>query len=186
MKSLFGAVSLAALLLAAPAWAQNPQAENSHRLSTQDQTFVKETLAANLAQVKLGRLAEQKAAKPEVNELGRWMSTDDGFANKRLMTLTKEAGGTEHAMLTEKDQDLQKQLKSASGSQFDDQYLKAVVQAEQKGIRQFKAEALSGQDPKIKAYAANLTPVLQQHLAEAQELGGASSTGSGSSVPPRG
>lgn len=180
MKSLFGAASLAALLMAAPAWAQNGQG-----LSTQDKTFVKETLAANLAQVKLGDLVEQKASKPAVKELGRWVSTDDGFANKRLMTLAKQAGDDQQPKLTEKDKDLQKQLKSASGSQFDTQYLKQLIQAEKTGIQQFMAEAQSGQDAKIKTYAGNLTPVLQQHLAEAQELSGVAPAASGTSMPPQ-
>lgn len=179
MKSLLGAAAAATLLAVAPAWAQSSQS-----LSTQDRTFVKETESANLAQVKLGQMAEQKASKPAVQELGQWIATDDTLANKRLEAIAQKAGDHQQPTLTEKDKSLQKQLQGASGSQFDAQYLKAVDQAEKKGIAQFKSEAQSGKNAKLKTYAKNLTPVLEQHLGEAEELGSSASAASGSSAPP--
>src|ERR1700745_4530969 len=82
MKGLLAAVSVGALLTAAPAWAQS--------LSQQDKTFVHEAGAGNLAEAELGKLAEQKAATPAVKEFGRWMATDHSFANKWLAAILRE------------------------------------------------------------------------------------------------
>jgi len=48
MKGLLAAVSIGALLTAAPAWAQS--------LSQQDKTFIHEAVAGNLAEAELGKL----------------------------------------------------------------------------------------------------------------------------------
>src|ERR1700745_3622331 len=86
MKGLLAAVSVGALLTAAPAWAQS--------LSQQDKTFVHEASAGNLAEPELGKLAEQKAAAPAVKEFGRWMATDHGFARKWLGAIPREEAET--------------------------------------------------------------------------------------------
>jgi predicted outer membrane protein len=56
MKGLSAAASVIALLTAAPAWAQT--ATPPQNLSSQDQTFLKKAAAGNLAEVRLGQLAE--------------------------------------------------------------------------------------------------------------------------------
>ena len=39
-------------------------------------------------------------------------------------------------------------------------------------LKAFQDEAQNGQDPEIKAFAANAVPTLQQHLTEAQKASG--------------
>ena len=48
-----------------------------------------------------------------------------------------------------------------------------MVQDHEKTIPLFEREAKEGHNPMIKSFAESLTPVLQQHLAEAKELASA-------------
>jgi putative membrane protein len=187
MRGLPAAVSVAALLAAAPAWAQT--------LSQQDKTFIQEASAGNLAEAELGQLAEEKATTPAIKEFGRWMAADHSFANKHLGAVLREERQTFQPTLTAEQKQMKQKLEGLNGTQFDQQYVEHMVQDHEKTIPVFGREAKEGHNPAIKAYAQNLTPVLEQHLTEAKELaagGGVAARGaatgaerSGSSAPQR-
>jgi putative membrane protein len=195
MKGLLAAVSVFALLAATPAWAQNT-GTGAQTLSQQDKTFIQQAGAGSLAEAELGQLAEQKAATPAVKEFGRWMYTDHGLtANKWLEAILREEHESFQPTLTAEQKQLKQKLEGFSGSQFDQQYIQHMVQDHEKTIPLFEREAKEGHNPMIKTFADSLTPVLQQHLAEAKELAGAGgmaaregTTGAeraGTSTPPR-
>jgi putative membrane protein len=204
MKSLFAAVSAIALLAGAPAWAQNPahsqrlerhrarnnpaspqNAENIRALNDQDRTFAKQAGGGNLAEVKLGQLAMEKAANPAIKEFGRWMMTDHGFANVRLTAITKRIGMTNfQPKLNAQDRHMQQKLRGLSGEQFDRQYTQMMVRDHKETIPKFRKEEQDGQNRLLRAYAHNLLPVLRQHLAEAEQLAGTSGVAAGTSAPP--
>jgi putative membrane protein len=172
MKGLLAAVSISALLAAAPAWAQNAPT-GAQSLSPQDKTFIHEAGAGNLAEAELGQLAEQRAATPAVREFGRWMHTDHELIGlKWLAAILKEEHEQFQPTLTAEQKQLKQKLEGLSGNQFDQQYIEAMVQTHEKTVPVFEKEAKEGHNPAIKAYAEDLTPVIEQHLAEAKELAG--------------
>jgi putative membrane protein len=199
MKTLISAVSVCALLIAAPAWAQNSGAAASNgteTLSQQDRTFVEKAGAGSLAEADLGKLAEQKGASAAVREFGRWMYTDHGLvANNWLKAILADQKEGFQPTLTAQDKGLRQKLEGLSGTRFDQEYIQAQVTAHEKTIPVFQQEASDGHNPMIRNFAENLTPVLQQHLAEAKVLAGGAGVaarertsageGSGSSTPPR-
>lgn len=194
MKGLPAAVSVGALLAAAPAWAQNTATEN-RALTQQDRTFIHEAGAGNLAEAELGQLAEQKATTPAIKEFGRWMATDHGLANKWLAAILRDERESFQPTLTAEQTQLKQKLEGLSGTQFDQQYVQHMLQDHEKTVPVFEKQAKEGHNPAIKAYAQDLTPVLEQHLAEVRELAGTSgvaaregATGAertGSSTPQR-
>lgn len=187
MKALLAAASVCALLVAAPAWAQNAGAQGTTEtqntngqamatgagLSQQDQTFVKEAGAGNLAEADAGRLAMEKGGTPAIREFGRWMYTDHGIvANNWLKAIMAAEHQPFQPTLTAEQQQMQQRLERLSGRQFDREYTQAQVAVHEKTIPIFQTEARDGQNPMIKDYAQNLVPVLQQHLDEAKILAG--------------
>lgn len=171
MKPLLAAASACALLIAAPAWAQSTST-GTQTLSQQDKTFVHEVGTGSLAEVELGQLAEQKAANPAVREFGRWMATDHGLANKRLAAILREEHENAQPSLTAEQKQEKQRLEALNGTQFDRQYIDHMVQDHEKTIPLFQKQAKEGHNPAIKSFAENLTPALEQHLAEAKELAG--------------
>jgi putative membrane protein len=172
MKALLATASACALLIAAPAWAQNAPT-GAQTLSQQDKTFIQEAGAGNLAEAELGQLAEQKAATPAVKEFGRWMYTDHGLtANPWLAAILRQEHETFQPTLTAEQKQLKQKLEGLSGAQFDQQYIEHMLQDHEKTIPVFEKEAREGHNPALKGYAEGLTPVFQQHLAEVKELAG--------------
>jgi putative membrane protein len=45
-----------------------------------------------------------------------------------------------------------------------------MVKDHTEGVEKFKKEASEGQDPDLKAYAAKLTPILEEHLRMARTI----------------
>jgi putative membrane protein len=151
------------LLVAVPAFAQQ-------NLNEQDKSFIKATLDANLAQQKLGDLAQHQAQSPTVKAFGQWISADDQFANKRLEKLAGEIGDHQQPELTVKSQAAEKDLQNVKGSQFDQKYMKAEKQAIEKSVALFTSEEKSLQNDKLKDFAQGITPILEAHLNLAKAL----------------
>ncbi len=194
MKQLLAAASVCALMIAAPAWAQTSGTRTTTgnatttttqsaagggsttgavTLSQQDQTFVKEAEAGNLAEADAGKLAMEKGGTPAIREFGRWMYTDhDLVANNWLKAILAAQNQPFQPTLTAEQQQMQQTFERLSGRQFDREYTHAQVTVHEKTIPKFETEARDGQNPMIKDYARNLIPVLQQHLAEAKILAG--------------
>jgi putative membrane protein len=189
MKGLFAAASAIALLAGVPAWAQNPASPQNpaslQALNSQDRMFLKQAGDGNLAEMKLGQLAMQKATSPAIKEFGRWMMTDHGFANVRLAAIGKRIGVANfQPKLTMQDQQMQQKLQGLSGEQFDRQYTQMMVRDHKETIPKFRKEEQDGQNPLLKTYAHNLLPVLDQHLAEAEQLAGSNGVAAGTTAPP--
>jgi putative membrane protein len=172
MKGMLAVASVSALLVSAPAWAQNAST-GAQNLSQQDKTFIQEAGAGNLAEAELGQLAEQRADRPAIKEFGRWMHTDHELIGlKWLVAILKEEHEPFQPALTAEQKQLKQKLEGLSGSQFDQQYVEAMVQTHEKAVPVFEKEAKEGHNPAIKAYAKDMTSVIEQHLAEAKELAG--------------
>jgi putative membrane protein len=174
MKHLLAAASVLALLVAAPAFAQNAANPGAGQpLSQQDKIFVQKAGDGNFAEADLGRLAMQKGGTPAVREFGRWMYTDhDLVANNWLKAIIAAQNQTLQPTLTAQNRTLRQRLEGLSGAQFDREYMQSMVAVHEKTVPVFQKEASDGQNPMIKNYAASLTPVLEQHLAEAKLLAG--------------
>lgn len=189
MKHLLAAASVGALLIAAPAWAQNaanPATGAAQGLSQQDKTFVQKAGDGGLAETDLGRLAMEKGGTPAIREFGRWMYTDHGIvAANWLKAILAAQNETAQPKLTAEDQRLRQKLEGLSGAQFDREYIQAQVTAHEKTIPIFETEARDGQNPMLKNFAAELTPVLQQHLAEAKQLAGETGMAARHGLSPR-
>lgn len=169
MRFLLASVSLV-VLLASPVLAQSASTQAKARLSQQDRSFVNEAASGGLAEVAAGKIAEEKARNDAVKDFARQMVADHGKANDQLMTIAGQenvkvptAPDKRHAAAAER-------LKKLSGSEFDRSYMKEQIQDHEKTVQLFQKEAKSGQNVKLKAFAADTLPVIQHHLQVAQGI----------------
>lgn len=171
MRCLLASLSLVALLTA-PVLAQMVSPPAKGQLSQQDRSFVNEAAAGGLAEVAAGKIAEQKAQKDAVKDFGRQMVTDHGKANDQLMTIASEENVKAPKSPDKRHAQAADRLKKLSGADFDRTYMKEQVQDHEKAVQLFQKEAKSGQDAKLKAFAADTLPTLQHHLEMAQGIAG--------------
>ena len=168
MKAILAAATLAAAFTASPCWAQSAGSGN---LTAADRQFLTKAGHGNAAEVAMGEMASSKATQPAVQEFGRWMQTDHTMANHQLAAAAASMRAT--APPTQPDQQQQSMAQSMqqlSGAQFDQQYVQHMVSDHQQDVQDYQKEASSTHNRLLKAYAVGTLPVIQAHLAEAQQL----------------
>ena len=164
------------VLLVAPAFAQSgnpgfmtpgtgPQQPNSA-----DRAFVHAAAQGGMAEVELGRLAEQKGQSQTVEEFAGRMIEDHGKANEQLTGLAKEHGVAVPDTLDQQHKATLAQLDEIDGAAFDRAYIRGQVADHQKAAQLLEYEIGSGQAVELKNFAAEILPTVLQHLEMAQDI----------------
>jgi putative membrane protein len=122
-----------------------------------------------MAEVELGKLAQQKAASDQVKQFGKKMADDHQKANEQLKTLASKKGMTLPADMTSSDRREYDKLQKKSGADFDREYMKEMVSDHKKDVKDFESAAKKADDADIKSFASTTLPTLQQHLDLAQQ-----------------
>ncbi|BAZ48018.1 outer membrane protein [Nostoc sp. NIES-4103] len=148
----------------------SPTTPGQNNLSSSDRQFINEAAQGGLAEVQLGQLASQRAGNNAVKEFGQRMVTDHTQVNNQLKQLATQKGVTLPTTLDSKNQQLKQRLSRLSGANFDREYMNQMVQDHQKDVSAFQTEAQQGQDPDVKAFAAQALPTLQEHLQQARSI----------------
>jgi len=141
----------------------------SGTLSSDDADFIRKAAKGGLAEVELGRLAQQKGASDVVKQFGRRMEQDHSKANQELQQLAASKGVTLTQSLDDKDAAERDRLSKLSGREFDIAYMRDMVKDHMEDVSEFQREANSGQDLDVKAFASKMLPILQDHLRMAQQ-----------------
>jgi len=133
-------------------------------LSSPDIAFALKAAQGGLSEVQLGKLAAEKAASPDVKAFGQHMVDDHTRANEQLKSVAQEEAMTLPADVNYKQQAMYDQLSKLSGAEFDKAYVKGMVSDHRDDVTDFKKESKDGQDERLKSFASQTLPVLQQHL----------------------
>ena len=140
------------------------------RVATRDDAFVQRVAADVLADVALGRLAAQRATRPEVKEFARTLADEQSRAYEDLKAL---AAQKKFALPSEPRPEQKAQigqLEATTGAAFDEAYLAATAASRAGALALFDEAAGAWGDPDVKTWAARLLPTLKQRLARAREL----------------
>jgi putative membrane protein len=135
-----------------------------------DRVFVHAAVIGGMAEVELGKLAEQRSQNDAVKEFARRMVDDHSKANDRLIGLAKEDGIAVPKEVDEEHKAMRQRLTTAKGAEFDLAYLQEQVIEHQKTVQLLEYEIGSGQDTDLKSFAAEILPIVLQHLRAAQAL----------------
>jgi putative membrane protein len=138
--------------------------------SAEDRTFILEAAAGGLAEVELGRLASQNAARSEVKEFGQMMVTDHTKANDQLKKIAQAKSVDAPHALKPEHKAMKDQLSKLSGEAFDRAYIQHMVKDHQEDVAHFRKESTEASDPDVKQFASATLPTLQKHLKRAQEI----------------
>src|SRR3984957_3906009 len=106
-----------------------------------DSKFYRDAAEGGMAEVAMGKLAQQKAQSPSVKDYGAQMVNDRAAANEKLKALAQSKNITLPAN-------------------------PSVAEMEAKS----KLEALSGQDPDARAFASATLPTMEAHLKKIQAI----------------
>lgn len=137
---------------------------NGRTVSGPDAKFAVTAANGGMAEVELGRLAQQKAVSQQVKDFGKMMVDDHSKANAELKTiadhhyvqLPDSVGGDAKQLITE--------LSAKSGANFDKAYVEAMVKDHEEDVKEFTdaQKILTYED--LNAFDKKTLPVLQKHL----------------------
>lgn len=171
-----------ALLLVAgtPAFAQpapagqtgigNPGGENPLPTNDADRTFVTALAKGGMAEVDAGRLAGSKSDNADVKSFAQRMVADHEQANAQLASVAHQLKLAMPADVDPDQKAMQTALQNAGGDDFNRTYMQGQVTAHQQTTHLLEYEVGSGQNATLKKLAADLLPVVRDHLAMAQAI----------------
>jgi len=143
---------------------------NVARPSIADTHFAKEAAQGEIAEVKLGKLAQDKGSNDSVKNFGKRMVDDHSKAGDRLKDVASQENIALPTDNSAKDQATYDRLSKLSGSAFDRAYAKDMVKDHEADVAAFQKEANGGKIDSLKSFASETLPTLQDHLKEANEM----------------
>ena len=145
------------------------QSAGSAQLSPADRKFVQEAAIGGMLEVELGKLAVEKAASGPVRQFGQRMVDDHSQGNEQLKAIAQTKGIALPDSLDAKHRKEVERLQKLPAAQFDQAYMKLMLEDHQQDIREFRKEATQGTDSNVKSFATSTLPKLHDHLAMARE-----------------
>jgi putative membrane protein len=124
-------------------------------------------LQSDSFEIQSSQLARQRSRNPAVRSFAQRMIRDHSMTSQALGVPPGSAVALDARHAT-----MLNQLASASGRAFDALYVQMQVMAHQEAVGMFAAFAQGGTDPAMRAFAQQVLPSLQMHLAMAQRLAG--------------
>jgi putative membrane protein len=149
-----------------------------------DKMFLTHAAQGSEAEVELGKLAQDKAADAKVKEFGARMQADHSKSGAEVRGIIAKKGITVPGGLGP-HMALKNRLDKLQGANFDQAYMKAMVEAHSKNLREFETAAKST-DADVRAFATKTLPTLREHLRLAQEVAKGASSTMPSSAPAAG
>lgn len=135
-----------------------------------DAKFAVDAANGGMAEVAVGKLAQQKATNARVKDFANMMVADHSKANDELMALAKSKNITLPDSVSNDKKQAMMDLSQKSGADFDKAYVDMMVDGHQKTIALFEDESKNGKDADIKAFVDKTLPTIRMHLSHIQSI----------------
>jgi putative membrane protein len=162
------------------------QADQAHGATADARHFAETAAYAGNAEVKLGQLARERAQSPQVKEFAQMMVRDHSRAGSELKQAVSRHDLATPSGLDAEHQRLFDRLGKLSGSEFDREYMKAMVDGHMKvkSLLQSRTKAEPGStaratgtsgtatqlDMAVNQWASKSLPTVEQHLQKAMQI----------------
>lgn len=174
MKTI--ALTAAALMFAGSAFAQSAAEKTGINSvvgaapSTED--FVLQAASSDMFEIESSRLAVERASDEATKNFAQQMLDDHQKTSNELKQLV-ESGKVNAQIPTamiDAHQSMLNDLKEAEADEFNEEYLSAQEDAHEQAVDLFQRYGSEGENPDLKAWAANTVPALQHHLQMVEQM----------------
>jgi putative membrane protein len=138
-----------------------------------DMSFYRKAAEGGIAEVELGKLAQDKSPTQSVKDYGAMMVKDHSAANDKLKAIAVSKNIKLPSSPSVAQMATKTKLEVLKGTSFDKSYIKDMVKDHQGDIKEFENEASTGQDADAKAYASATLPTLKTHLKKIEAIAAA-------------
>jgi putative membrane protein len=139
-------------------------------LDDHDKQFLTKAAEGSMEEVALATTVSQKATMPEVKSFADRMVSDHTKASDELKSLAAKKGVTLPNEMEKSQQNEADKLAKLTGKKVDKEYASYAVKDHEKDVKEFQKAAKDAKDPDIKAWAAKMVPILEDHLKTAKQL----------------
>jgi putative membrane protein len=128
--------------------------------------------SSDMFEIQSGQLALQMSQNPGVRNFANMIIADHTRSTQMVMAAAQSVGLTPPPpMMLPAQQAMLDQLRSAgSGPAFDQAFQQIQIQAHQQALMLHQNYAAQGDVPALRAVAAQIVPIVQMHLQQAQAL----------------
>jgi putative membrane protein len=134
-------------------------------LSEKDQNFVKGVIGANMGEIKMAQLAQQKASNKEVKDLAQMLEKDHSAVLSELKSYASQHNVEAPAEEPQDAKDKYNDFTKKSGKEFDKDWCDLMEKKHKESIEKFEAignDADSEAD--LRTFANKTLPTLRSHL----------------------
>ena len=136
--------------------------------SNKDQHFMTEEIQGDLAEVNMGKLAQQKGQSDNVKQFGQMLEQDHAAHLQKAQQVASQNGLKAPTEPNAMQQSMYQKLSSMSGAKFDAAFARDMVRDHEKDIGAYRKEAQSGSP--LADFAKETVPTLEKHLQSAEAL----------------
>ncbi len=142
----------------------NVAATGGIAVNSDDAKFATAAAGGGMAEVALGKLAQQKSTNDQIQSFAAMMVTDHGKANDELKGIAKAKNITLPDSLDAGHKKKMADLSVMTKKDFDKAYVDAMIDGHKKTLSLMQDAAKNCKDPDLKAFAAKTAPTVQMHL----------------------
>ncbi|KAA9331377.1 DUF4142 domain-containing protein [Hymenobacter busanensis] len=135
-----------------------------------DAEFMVNAATNSLLAVELGKLAQQKTARPEVRTFAQNLLRDHAALNTALAGVATQKGLAVPKSLGDEQQDTYQELAGLTGADFDRRFLQVSAEHYDESADDFEDMSDDAYDGDIRALAAKYAPALSQYRDQAKQL----------------
>jgi putative membrane protein len=161
-------VVIATVLISSCAMFDGHRHERADRRA--DHGFIQSAADAGLAEVQLGKLAQERAANQSVVAFARRMVDDHSRANDELKRLAAKKGITLPSRPDATHEAARDRLAKLSGPAFDRAYMEMMTTDHNQAVEDFRHASRSNPDADVRAFASRTLPTLEEHQTEARRI----------------
>ncbi|WP_264551183.1 DUF4142 domain-containing protein [Flavobacterium sp. N2038] len=124
----------------------------------------------NLAEIEIGKLAQQKSSNAEVKKFGKMLVDEHTKSASEVSALAKAKNFTLPTSLTEEGQDEYNKLSEKTGVDFDKKFADMMIDGHEKAIDKLQKASKDATDNDVRLWASNNIAGLTAHLEHAKML----------------
>jgi putative membrane protein len=135
-----------------------------------DSEFLVDQAEINLAEIEIGKLAQQKSSNAEVKKFGKMLVDEHTKSASEVSALAKAKNFTLPTSLTEEGQDEYNKLSEKTGVDFDRKFADMMIDGHEKAIDKLQKASKNATDNDVRLWASNNIAGLTAHLEHAKML----------------
>jgi putative membrane protein len=128
-----------------------------------DSEFTVAAASANMLEVSLGKLAQQKAILQEVKDWGKAMDQEHSEAGTKLEAIASRSSIALPTMMSTEDRSIYDDVDDRKYLGFDKKYLRDLKDLHERTVKRYAEAATKLANPELLAYVTEMLPKLRAH-----------------------